>query len=547
MAEGMPASPPADSSPSVDGFFLVNERSDGIYVTVFPPTGSGRGVSPADIRLRVAAYGIPDVHPEMLSRIAHEADCVPHRIAAAADSVLELAEHGSFSTNVRITEDGMRAYIDFMPHERESPEAAEKRILDELSRAGVVTGIFRSLVRELAHSKRPVREIIIAEGAWGETGVDGRIDFLYDLDPDPSPRLRPDGSVDYRERRFIHNVEAGTELLRVIPETPGFPGVGVDGRLHVPYPGKAAPRVRAGEGVGLLADGRTFRSEVSGHVSFHGGVLTVAPAVAVEGDVDFATGNLTMKGAIEILGTVRAGFSVRADGDIEIRGSVEGATVISTMGSVWIHGGIVGASRARVGAARDVVSRFIERASVVAGRSVHVDETILDSEVSAKDTVSAVSGKGQIVGGVTRAEKMIRAGTIGAASASHTEVRIEVIEAPKLYARLAELDRILAAIRAEQDRLTILHERYPRDTMGADRALDAIQASREEFDARRRIHLEERREIEKRLSNVGQGRIEVMHRAHENVLVAIGRTTQRLREPVGSGRFTREGEALKWR
>lgn len=533
--------------PCADGFLLLHERADGLYVTVFPPLGEGRTVTSGDLRSRLAEFGVSDLDPAEIGEAVRRADGTPRRIGRFAGEHELLLPPAGGSLEVRLSEDRMRASLTFIPDAEEEGEAALERIEGALAAAGVSHGIDRELLGRVARAETPAWDLTVAEGAPGEPGRDGRLDFRFDPAPDSTPRLLADGRVDYRERGLIQNVAIGAVLIVVVPETPGFPCVRVDGSLLLPPPGAPAPPVRAGEGVKVLADGRTFAAQTDGHVFFRDGVLRVEPVYLVDGDVDYATGNLRMEGSILVRGTVRSGFTVRARGDIEIQGTVEAASVISEGGSVWIHGGVAGGDRAMIGARREIAARFLERATVLAGGTVSVHDAILDSRVSAGGDVRALAGRGQIFGGLVRAEGKIRAKILGAASGPATEIRIEPIEAPRLYARGAEAERILETSRAERERLDVLLTRYPRDCPSSERALAAIRAALEETDRRRRRAMAERGEIERRLAGSGTGEIEAAEAVHENCHVAIGRSAFRVRHARGPTRFVREGEILRWK
>lgn len=532
---------------ATDGFFLVHERDDGLFVSVFAPVGSGRGVTAGDLRRRLMDFGAAEVDGTVLAEFVKRTDGKAYRICALPGTRVFIPENDLRKTEVRVSDDGMQAFLTFVPLPGESQKDAEGRVHAALRDSGVTHGIFRSFIREVAASGRPVFEVIVAEGAVSQAGADGRIEFFFEHDPDTSPLLRADGTVDHRETNMIQNVVAGARLIHVVPETPGKPGRRVDGATAIPVPGEQPPPVYAGPGVKALEDGRTFIAEVDGHAMFLGGILRVVPTFIVAGDVDYNTGNIKMKGSVIVKGTVRNGFNLRAEGDIEIFGAVESATVISSSGSVWIHGGIAGGDSARVGATRDVTARFIERASVVAGRSVMVEDTILNSEVSAKDDVLVNKGKGVIIGGVTRAERRICVKQLGSDTGKATEARIELIEAPRLYSRISELDRVLYAMQEEHRRLEMLLDRYPKDTIGADAALVAIKASMEELVTRRRINAAEKRDIERRLSGSGEGEIEVLERIYERVVVAIGRSSHRIDARSPGALFFRVGEVIKWK
>ena len=113
-------------------------------------------------------------------------------------------------------------------------------------------------------------------------------------------------------------------------------------------------------------------------------------------DVDTSTGNIEYSGNVCVLGNVKTGFSIKADGDVEVRGVVENATVEAT-GNVTIARGMNGMSKGTITAGGNVVAKFLENANVNAGGYVH-SEAILHSNVICKGEVTVTGKKGFIDG-----------------------------------------------------------------------------------------------------------------------------------------------------
>ena len=211
------------------------------------------------------------------------------------------------------------------------------------------------------------------------------------------------------------SVTKGQILAKVFPPTKGTPGRDVFNNDLPAVDGKEAKLI-AGENVVYSPDKEAFVSAADGIAEKRGNTLVVKHVLVISGDVDVSRGNVVFDGVLRIEGTVRDGLSVRSKGDILIRGGVEGATVVSSEGSITVHGGIVGKGRCYVSAGKDVRAKFIENGIVYARENISVQEAILHSRISAGEKVSALSGKGTIAGGVTKAgqpcvrEKIRRSG-----------------------------------------------------------------------------------------------------------------------------------------
>jgi uncharacterized protein (DUF342 family) len=148
----------------------------------------------------------------------------------------------------------------------------------------------------------------------------------------------------------------------------------------------------------------------SGEVSLSGGRIEVNRVHRVQGDVDYSVGNIDFNGTVIIQGTIKNGFTVRAEGDVVVGGNIEGADV-QCGGDLTVSGGIVGKSYVK--ASGRVRALFVENARVLCQKSVFVDRAIMHSLVIAGDRVGVTGDPGVIVGGVVRAGKVIEAQTIG--------------------------------------------------------------------------------------------------------------------------------------
>ena len=89
-------------------------------------------------------------------------------------------------------------------------------------------------------------------------------------------------------------------------------------------------------------------------------------------DVDNTTGDIEYEGNVIVHGNVRAGFTLKASGDITIMGVVEGANV-DAGGNLTVNRGIQGMNKAQIHAGGDIVSKFVENATIVCGGNIETD------------------------------------------------------------------------------------------------------------------------------------------------------------------------------
>ncbi|MFH0911146.1 MAG: FapA family protein, partial [Planctomycetota bacterium] len=208
-------------------------------------------------------------------------------------------------------------------------------------------------------------------------------------------------------------------------------------------PGQEA-RLEAGINVRENPETREFHAESDGVMEVGGDTINVRPVFVIREDVDMTTGNVEFDGAVQIGGTVRDGFYVRATGDIDISGSVEAAEVVSKDGTIRVKKGITGKDRCYVSAGLNVEAKYIENARVYAHNNIEVNSAILHSEVVAGNNVIVMRSRGAIIGGVTRAGNLVQAKRLGAANEPQTKIVVGIDIAA--HAQLGEIDRRLISL-----------------------------------------------------------------------------------------------------
>jgi uncharacterized protein (DUF342 family) len=186
-----------------------------------------------------------------------------------------------------------------------------------------------------------------------------------------------------------------------------------------------------------LSEDRTIlTAKVDGHVCLVDGKVFVSNIYQVE-NVDNSTGNIEYAGTIVVSGNVCSNFSVKADGNVEIRGVVEGA-YIEAGGDIIIARGMNGMGRGTLKAGGNVISKFIENATVESGGYVET-EAILHSRVLARTEVNVLSKKGFITGGHVSATNSVNVKNLGSSMGADTIVEVGVN--PSLKKRFQELQK----------------------------------------------------------------------------------------------------------
>ena len=71
--------------------------------------------------------------------------------------------------------------------------------------------------------------------------------------------------------------------------------------------------------------------------------LAVYPTREIHGDVDYSTGDIRYPGTVYVLGSIKSGFNVTAEGSVVIEGHVENKVSIRAGGNLAVRQGIAGA------------------------------------------------------------------------------------------------------------------------------------------------------------------------------------------------------------
>jgi len=224
--------------------------------------------------------------------------------------------------------------------ERTGGAPTEADVLEALARAGVVRPPDRRAVA-LALAE-PGRRVLVVEGTRPQPGHAAEVWTRRHgvvTAPEAAEEAPPEVPRDW--------VEIGEPLAQVRRVgVPAQAGETVTGRA-LEAPGAWCPRLVAGPGTVLSADGLTLIAARSGHPEVELAVDRVYAAVAqevqVRGDVGEATGDVQADHGVWVGGNVEAGRRVRARGPVEVGGRVVQARVES-MASVRVLGGVANAS-----------------------------------------------------------------------------------------------------------------------------------------------------------------------------------------------------------
>lgn len=274
-----------------------------------------------------------------------------------------------------ISPDGLTAYVMKTRNFDKSPDA-DIILKEALERNGIIYGLADSdkLTAFLESDAYVTRPFELACGVPPVMPENGFIEYTFDLDYLKPGQLKPDGSIDFRERGEIPFVSQGDTLAVKTPPVYGKDGINIFGDV-VPVAAPEDPPIITGKGVRLSEDKCRAVADVAGNPGLDAdGVLCVNDAYFVDGDVDFNTGHVKFDKNIYITGTVKNGFRVEG---IDVMADAVDGGIIRARGDVLIKNGI---SESEVHSLGTISATYIHRSTVTCRRDLKVIKEMVDTE-----------------------------------------------------------------------------------------------------------------------------------------------------------------------
>ena len=433
-----------------NGYTTIATESDGIYLTVFPPSGKGTRATLDQVKSELQKQNVQIDNPAIINQVVLQASGRPQKIM---NRKIDGSQEQVF---VEISDDEMSAKLTVVPPQNESDHFTNiDDVRNAFKRRNVVYGVDESRMAELSaklsqleatkNINEPI-EVDIAFGTPATNGDDARIEYLYKKAEEetqaPVPEETEDGRVDYRAVHKIDNITKGTILARKIPPTKGMSGMTVTGKTLVAVDGKDID-VTMGKGVVASPNNKDeWVADTDGQVIIKENKISVLALYEIPGDVNLSTGNIDFIGTVIVRGDVKDGFKVYAGEDLVVNGVVEGAE-LKCSGKLSIAGGVSGNDKAKIICAGDANIKYIRNAIVEIGGSLTSGQAIMHSKVTVGKKVTVAGKKGVIVGGQVIAGEEVNAASMGSNFATPTEVIVG--EAVGLRDELQKMENELKA------------------------------------------------------------------------------------------------------
>lgn len=340
------------------------------------------------------------------------------------EEIIVIEEISKYEISHHISADKLNAYLRINLYDKES-EITFEEIMDYLKEQSIIYNIknkddILNYVKKREYSK----DFIIAQGIAPINGLDAKLVYDVNLSEENNFIEKDDGTIDFQNLNNVINISKDDVICHIIPAKEGKDGIDVFGNTILYKKGKDI-YFNNGINTYISEDGMKLKASADGRVKFNkeNSKIHIENVYSVE-NVDNATGNIDFKGSVVINGDVKSGFSVKATNDIKIRGMVQGA-FIEAGNDVVITNGMNGAGKGKIYAKGNIVSKYIENATIISDKCIYA-EALINSDVTAKESIILRGKNSAILGGTSKANDMIYAKAIGSKTYIETNVIIDL-------------------------------------------------------------------------------------------------------------------------
>jgi uncharacterized protein len=439
---------------------------------------------------------------------------------------------------ISISSDLMSAHLYIEPPKYDGSPATPQMIDDALKNAKVTYGIDVQMLQKLKAQPQYSREYFIAHGVEPVNGTDGSIKYCFQIKTETHPKVREDGTVDYRDLGLVINVKAGQLLAEITLPTKGVEGMSVTGKKLAPSAGKSVASP-VGRNTELSPDGIKLTATVDGHVSLNGTRINVVDTFVVSGDVDVSTGNIKSVCNVSVVGSVLEGFIIDAAGNVDIGGNVEGGFV-KAGGNVTIHGGVVGMGRGKIECKGNLSSNFFENCEANASGAIKT-ESIMNSNIKCAGKLELAGMRAKLMGGRFVVGEDLVANIIGSPSNLATELilgadpavmtrySLLATEIKQLAEQIEKLKQIVDLLgKYEQAGQLPQSKRHMLQTsqVSLDSSIAKLEADKAEYEA-----------LSGQIQNSGKGKVICRGTLYRGVKLTIGFASMTAENDITSSSF----------
>lgn len=332
-----------------------------------------------------------------------------------------------------ISPDNMEAYFVNCPHRGAGKEPSVNSIKYALIMKGVdEKRISQSRIEKLCaglkQDKIATPLIKIASGIEPMQGRDAKIILNVDME-EKAGTLQENDSIDLKERNVIHSVAQGDLIATKYFASTGRPGVTLFNKKL---------KQKSGTDLDLAVQGPVVRkrytdkveyyAKVAGNISFTNDTLTLTDIYRVNGNVDYATGNINVTTGLIVTESIMPGFKVSAGGDTLIGGTVENGAHVLVRGNLNVGKGIIGKDT-KIVVLGSLQAEFVQDAEIMVKGDVEIRSYSFNGTIRSGGEIvikkSAAQRGGKVIGGIVCATKGITISTFGGPANKNTLAAIQ--------------------------------------------------------------------------------------------------------------------------
>ncbi|MFH1761820.1 MAG: FapA family protein [bacterium] len=517
-----------------------------------PNIDKGRLIAVRDVNEKTKFNAGNNVVKEIVKGFEHYTSVIKGKVLIIADSLHIFPTGVDGRIEIKVSDDRMSAYLDFIPAGGDGRGPNSAQVMAELRKQNIVYGIDNNSISEAINTankeKTGQEKILIASGTNPKNGEDGQIEYNFDLNGQKADyRILPDGTLDLKNSRNINWVKNGDLLARIIPETPGEQGFDVFGKSLPAEPGRKTV-LKAGNGVKATEDGLEFYAFVDGTIIFKDNVLEVRKIQILNGDVDQSTGSLDHNGTMIITGNIHEGFTVKATGNIVVKRNV-GPSRLVAGNDIDIAGGIDGKpDRGFVSAGGRICAEYAKDMRLEAGGDIIIDNYLSNSNIFTCGRLIMLSRRGSLSGGQIFAQNGIDVKILGSENNGHTivEAGVDFLKRKKIE----EMDLMLEKLSENLKKLTMILEPILKmmktNPATLETKMDIIKktmAKKREIEERQKLISAKRMEFSANVNIDKVCYVKVSSKVFPGVQIKIGRAEVTVRKLLKRIKFSEDAKS----
>lgn len=436
--------------------------ADTLLLTIEPESSGENGVNVFGAQIAAPAGAVPEL------KLFENVLLKNNLVVTTADGVLDYAEidgthflrvrsHSDAEIEVSVSPDRKQAWLTMTDGTGSGTRLTRETVDAAIEAAGVQFGLNEEVISKAllaANAGTPIGNLVFARATEPVDQSDHQVEWAIDFAGGQNVRIRKDGTADFKSRNSITSVAAGQILCRILPaEDEAQDGTDVQGNPIAAKVTTGTP-IEIGPNVAREEDaegGAVLRAQTAGEIIYEKNRLEIKTIHTIKGDVDMSVGNVKFSGTVEIGGTVRSGFYVVSGGDIKIGGGVEGA-LLSSDGDILVKLGVKGAGKAVLRSKKNILTTFIELATVLSVGDLVLKSALVRSRVKCNGTLHFQGDKGRIVGGTVRSKNGLSVQRVGSERGIKTQISFgqnylisdliesEEKEITKVKKRIAQID-----------------------------------------------------------------------------------------------------------